>query len=501
MRESEKRAALTVLSWPLCDNAMSSGIVTIMDEEDPAAMKTPAILAGKSVATLSRLLGRGSGLSYPGLVAERLHPPLVTDLARSLPGGVAVVTGTNGKTSTSKMLGDAFADGGRLVVRNDSGSNLRQGIVSTFVRAARPLGGGLRGDVAVLEVDEATMPAVCSAVSPRVICVTNLFRDQLDRFGDIDTTAALIGRGLAAAPGATVLLNADDPAVAHLAEYAGGPVAYFGIDGTVAGSEAARAARDSARCPHCAAPLEFALVRYAHLGEWRCPECGLTRPEPEFTASDVVLGSGSASFDIVAQGMRTHVELPVGGLHNVYNAVAAFASAVSMGSAPEDVVASFEHFVPAFGRAERLDVGGTPVTLMLTKNPSGAERSLAAALDDPRLTALGLALNDNAADGTDVSWIWDVDLESLDLSACTFVLAGSRAEDAAVRFKYAGVDERRLHVCHDPVRAVELLASRAGERASASMLATYTAMLEIRSAFAPPNDRFARLGKELRHDG
>ena len=461
-------------------------------------MRDPAILAGKAASMLSRLLRRGSGLTYPGVIAERLHPTIIADLCAHLPGGATVVTGTNGKTTTAKMLGDALAASGRRVVRNDSGSNLRQGIASTLIRAAHPLGGRLRGDMAVLEVDEATLPNVAAGIAPRVVCVTNVLRDQLDRYGDLDSTATLIRAGIAAAPQALIVLNADDPMVAGLAVGAPNPVVYFGVDDPRHARSASGRGSDAARCPVCGGALSYGHVYYGHLGAWMCTDCGLERPSLDFAARDVELHAERSSFTLVTGFDSVRVELPVGGLHNVYNALAAYACAAVSGLGGPDTANALKHFTPAFGRTEELDVGGTRVLLMLAKNPSGAEQSLASVLADDGPKTVGISLNDHPADGTDVSWIWDVDFESFDLTECTFVASGTRAEDVGVRLKYAGVDYRRVVVVRDPAEAVLKLGAVASRRRGACVLATYTAMLEIRGALTPARDRFSRLGTRLK---
>ena len=469
-------------------------------EEHPGHMRIPALFAGKSASALSRILRRGSGMTISGVIAERLHADLTHDLAAGLSDGAVVITGTNGKTTTSKMLGDMLADGGHRVVRNDTGSNMRPGITSAFVQAASLWGGSVAGDIAVLEVDEASMPAIIPQVTPRLICVTNLFRDQLDRYGDLDTIGGLIAEALASAPEATLLLNADDPVVAGLAAYATGPVRYFGIDDERCGRPASDRPIRDARCPECGSGLEYSRVFYDHLGDWSCPACGLIRPVLDFAARNVELDVASACFRARLGSASVQVALPTAGLHNVYNALAAAACGTTVGLSAQAAADSIGVFSAAFGRNEELDVDGVPITLLLAKNPTGAEQSLATALSHETPGALALALNDNAADGTDVSWIWDIDFESLDLSERSVVLSGGRAEDLAVRLKYAGVDPKRLSVSRDPASAVRALARLTPRGARSHVLATYTAMLEIRNAFAPTDDPLSALGWRLRHD-
>lgn len=460
-------------------------------------MRMAAIAAGKSVSSLSRRLARGSGMTYPGVIAERLHRGFIADMSRRLPDGAVVITGTNGKTTTSKMLGDTLAAAKYRVIRNDSGSNLRQGIASTFVRAADLRGRLVDADIAVLEVDEAAMARVTADIGPRIICVTNLFRDQLDRYGELDATAALIGDAIASAPEAHVVLNADDPFVAGLAYRARGAVTYFGVEHPGCARSIGRRGQNAAPCPACGGPLVFSRIYYAHLGDWSCPACGLARPKLDFCAREVELSDGSSAFTFGTALQRAHVTLPVAGLHNVYNGLAASACAALVPVPPSTIVTALAGFRPAFGRMEVIAVDDHRVTLVLVKNPAGAEQSIASVLGRQGPKALGFALNDNDADGTDVSWIWDVDFESFDLSECCAVLTGSRTEDIALRLKYAGMDRSRLKLFRDPSEAVTTLADLASDSAETHMFATYTAMLEIRNSFAATGDPLAGLGIRL----
>ncbi|NTW28315.1 MAG: DUF1727 domain-containing protein [Coriobacteriia bacterium] len=463
-------------------------------------MRLTAVLAAKTVSALSRVTRRGSGMTYSGIIAERLDPTFIRDMAGDPRDGVIVLTGTNGKTTTAKMLGDALAQWPRTIVRNDSGSNLRQGIASALALAAHPLTGAITADLAVFEVDEATMPRVAPDLSPRLICVTNLFRDQLDRYGDLDGTAEKIREGLSATPGATVLLNADDPIVAGLASSARGPVVTFGIDDPALARPVSGRGLNTAHCPTCGGSLAFARVYYGHLGDWGCPHCATVRPTPEYVARDIELSAESSRFTFVAEGVATRVDLPLTGVHNVYNALAALACATIAGMPAEQAAAAISRFKPAFGRAEKLDVDGKLIEIALAKNPIGAEQAIATALLLGAET-IGIALNDNFADGTDVSWIWDIDLDSMDLSRASFVFSGSRAEDLVLRLKYAGVRGDRILMQKNPAEAILMLAQRMSDDHSVYMLATYTAMLELRGAWTPVGDRFSGLGKRLAHDG
>ena len=460
-------------------------------------MMFAALLAARTAAASSRLLRRGSGTTYPGVLAERIHPDLIRDLSRQLLSGPVVVTGTNGKTTTCKMLGDTLAAGGMRLLRNESGSNLRQGIASAMAASTGVFSGRVRADTAVLEVDEATTASVVPLLQPRAFCITNLSRDQLDRYGDLETIGSRLASAVESARGATLLLNADDPLVVALAKHHEGPVAYFGLDTSGLPDAASSRGMSAAPCPACGEPIAYSAVAYGHLGVWRCGSCGTRRPDPGFIASDITLTAHGSEFTLTALGQSARVALPIAGLHNVYNALAAASCAAMLGLPLGAIAASLAAFEPAFGRSEALLVEGHDVELLLAKNPVGAEQTIVSVLADAGPKALGFALNDNIADGTDISWIWDVDFEAHDLSGIPIVVSGNRARDLALRFKYAG--KRGVRVCEDPVDAMRLLAEATPSGGSAHMLATYTAMLAIRNVLVPAAGRFSALGKGLRH--
>jgi UDP-N-acetylmuramyl tripeptide synthase len=457
-------------------------------------MRITALIVGKAASVISPLLGRGSGGAYPGVIAERLHPSIVRELAARVERGATLITGTNGKTTTTKMLGDVLASSGLRVLRNDSGSNLRQGVASTLVHAASVSGHRVNADLALFEVDEATMPRVVADLRPGLICVMNLSRDQLDRYGEVDRTAQMISEALDAAPDARVLLNADDPIVAGLSQRALGRCSFFGVEDRTHGRPARGCGVESARCPKCGAPLEFEYVYFGHQGRWSCSRCGLSRPEPEFCARDVEMHAEHTMATLAVGQHSQRLRLPLAGLHNVYDALAAFACATLLGLAPQETCSALESFVPPFGRSEELNVAGQRVVLTLAKNPIGTQQSLVAALADGAPGPVGFALNDHAADGADVSWIWDVDFESLDLGGHPIVVSGGRADDLMLRLKYAGVLDRDLKCCADPAGAVMELA-HLSDGGISHMFATYTAMLEMRTAFAGAGDPFSQLGR------
>jgi UDP-N-acetylmuramyl tripeptide synthase len=452
-----------------------------------------AVVAAKTARLGSRLLRAGSGTTLPGLVAEKIDNNFIAELSAALPDGVIVVTGTNGKTTTAKMLTEILTCGGKRVLTNESGSNLTRGVASTLVQASRGVGLHIDADVAVFEIDEATMATAVPRLRPSLVVVTNLFRDQLDRYGELDKTAAIIGDSLRGVAGVTALLNADDPLVASLAKDVSGSAAYFGIEDPGVGTATSTAAMDSKDCVICGHEYTYDARYFGHLGLWHCPSCGATRPPPSHHASDVVLSPHCSSFAYRGKASFP-IALGLPGLYNVYNALAATAAAEEVGISSDSIASALGAFSAAFGRMERVTVEGTPAMLLLVKNPTGANQSLAAIFSDERPKTIVFALNDNFADGTDVSWIWDVEFEAFDLPNSRFVVSGIRADDAAVRLKYAGLSRDRLEVVGEPVQACRRAAELTPKAEEIFVLPTYTAMMEIRGAFAPHGDALAGLG-------
>lgn len=450
-------------------------------------MRARAVVAnsvGKAVLGLRRL-SRGGGSALPGLVAERIDRNLVGDLAQQLPEGVIVVTGTNGKTTTTKMIVTILEAQGKRVLTNRSGSNLSRGVASALIERAA-WRGRLQEDIAVFEVDEASMPVTCEQLRPTTVVVNNLFRDQLDRYGELDTTAGVIGRAVATLDGnATVCLNADDPLVASLARYAErAEVRWFGNDAATVARLDHDAASDSDHCPLCGHALDYERAYYSHLGHYRCPEGHVTRPSPEVSLrSFEPIEDHSSELIVDVEGDPIAVHLPVPGLYNAYNALAALCAVRSRGLALSDAAVALTHVTAPFGRVEDVILEGRHLQLLLVKNPTGFNQIIQTFLSE-KGTNLMLVINDGFADGRDLSWLWDVAVE--DIAECNFVLcSGTRAADMALRFKYAGVV---ADVFPDVDRAVAELVRRtpAGERVE--VLLNYTAMLELRAKLSDVAD-------------
>ena len=442
-------------------------------------MTAPAYALARAAGVLSRRLGRGGGTSLPGKLLLRWRPQAIRELATQLADGSVTVSATNGKTTTCRLIGDCMRAGGHRVLTNPSGANLMSGVATALLaeRSTRP-----HSDLGLFEVDEAALPGVARQLAPRVVVLMNLFRDQLDRYGELEELATRWRAMLQQLPAETiVVLNADDPGVAGLGDAHPG-VVWFGIeDPSPALAELPHAA-DSKRCRRCESPLHYDVVFVGHLGHWRCPSCGWSRPTPTISATRVVV-NGLQGVDLevaTPQGpVVTRVALP--GLHNAYNVTAAVAVSSVLGIGPDVSATALAMSDAAFGRAERVTLNGREALLLLVKNPAGANETVRTVLLDPEPLDLLIALNDRTADGRDVSWIWDVDFEPLLPRIRSLTLTGDRPYDLALRFRYGGLDPERMRVVESIEAAVDSAIAGTPEGRPLYMLPTYTAMLDVRT--------------------
>lgn len=436
-----------------------------------------AVTAARAAGTASRVLGKGGGTALPGLVAERVDPRIVANLGRQL-GRRVFVTGTNGKTTTSRMLASILEANGQRVLHNREGSNLMRGFASTLAAHSSPFGTlpAAKETLGLFETDEATMPAATRALRPSVLAFTNLFRDQLDRYGEVDTVAALWRESLTTTPkSATLVLNADDPSVSELAVDWPGPIHWFGLDDEAMAGKLAGAA-DARWCRVCGGNFRYERRYFAHIGYWYCDGCDRRRATPATVASNVALHLDGATFDEPGLG---HVATPLTGLYNVYNALAAIATARVLGVADDAIVRGLGMVQAAFGRQEVLTYQGKTIRLLLCKNPAGANEILRLLAVIPPGLSVAVLLNDRFADGQDVSWTWDVDFELIaDRVALSFA-GGTRAADMALRLEYAGWPAPR-DVIEDPALLLDAIAGTPGA-SEWFVIATYTAMLEFRA--------------------
>ena len=429
--------------------------------------------AARLVGRLSRAVGRGGGTTLPGKLLWKVDPGAVDALAARLPAGVAVVSATNGKTTTSAMLARILGARYRLAW-NNSGANLASGVASTLL-AARD------ADLGLLEVDEFALPEVMRRVRPRVVSLGNLFRDQLDRYGELEHIADRWRTAVSTLPHASMLVvNADDPLVAELAE-GRDQVLRFGVDDPRLARPALQHAADSKYCVRCGGPYTYAAAYVGHLGDYRCPACGHARPRLDLAARSIDLQALDASaFDLVTPAGTARVRLPLPGLYNVYNALAAASAALALDASLDEIVAGLGTFTAAFGRFERIEAGDRRILMLLIKNPAGANEAVRTLEEGGVPATLVIALNDRIADGRDVSWIWDVDFEPLLARVERIVVSGERAAELALRFTYSGYPPQQLEVIPDLREALDRGLALVPAGGELGVLPTYTAMLELR---------------------
>jgi lipid II isoglutaminyl synthase (glutamine-hydrolysing) len=434
---------------------------------------TAGVAAARAAGGLSRLARTGGGTTVPGKVLTFLSPEAVERLAARLPQGAALVSATNGKTTTTAMVAEIL-DGRVRLAHNSSGANLISGVASTLLSAPE-------AELGLFEVDEAALPDVARRVRPRALSLGNLFRDQLDRYGELELVAERWRAVVAElGDGTELVVNGDDPQVGDLANSHPGSVV-FGLDDPRQAAPELQHAADSKWCLRCGTPYDYLAAYVGHLGDYRCPACGHARPPLDLAARSIELhGLDAVSFDLVDDEGSVPVRLALPGLYNVYNALAAAALARVLGASRDEIKTGLERFTAAFGRFERLRIGERTMLMLLVKNPAGANevvRTLVAG-GAPRLAVV--ALNDGIADGRDVSWIWDVDFEPLLERLERVVVTGQRAAELALRFKYAGFDDDAIEVEPELGRALDRGLELTPSRGELFVIPTYTAMLGLR---------------------
>jgi len=448
-----------------------------VSEDGSGALFGAKRLAARAIGAASRASGRGGGTTLPGRLLLRLDRRSIARLGSRLEGGVTLVSATNGKTTTAGMLAALLAADGRVPVHNRAGSNMTWGIATALLEQ--------RGREGLLEVDEAWLPRVAAELDPSLVVLGNLFRDQLDRYGETEALADAWAKTVDQRAGRTrFALNADDPLIADLGRDERGNrregVVYFGIDDETQALPELQHAFDAKHCRRCGHPYAYERAFLAHLGHYSCPNCGARRPQPEVTATRIELhGMRGSSLTVQTPQGELAIELPLPGLYNVYNALAAIAAGLELGVAAERIPPALSKMRGAFGRVETIAIGAKRVSILLVKNPAGTNevlRTLKLEAAGGRLD-LWIALNDRIADGRDVSWIWDADFELLAGCVRRVVCAGTRAPEMALRLKYAGWPEESLAVEPGIESSLDQAVAEAPEQLFA--LPTYTALLEL----------------------
>lgn len=409
---------------------------------------------GKTLSYVLKLFNLGNGSTWPGHIALKLNPNFTKGTLKKSSTIIIFIVGTNGKTTTTSLLSHLLQKNGGKVIQNTSGANLLNGLASTILLNTDILG-RLRADYLLCEVDENVFPQAATELKPDSVVFLNLFRDQLDRYGEVNTIAKKWKDAITLLPShVKLVLNADDPQIAYLGKNTKQEALYFGIEDK--GSTHLDHASDSTYCPICGSKLSYTKIFYSHLGIWKCPKNDLSYPQ------DVFKETFSTTLD---------------GLYNKYNVNAAILTAKTYGLTEESIASNLKTFVPAFGRQEKIEINHKTVEIILAKNPSGFNQALTTIIDK-KVSHLLLVLNDRIADGTDVSWIWDVDFEKLKtLKELSITVAGERVYDLQLRLKYAELLTRSETDLTEAVKGA-LLQTDKGE--TLYILPTYTAMLDVR---------------------
>jgi UDP-N-acetylmuramyl tripeptide synthase len=441
----------------------------------------------RGIGWLSRRSGRGGGTTLPGRMLLRTAPDAIERLAVGLSDGATIISATNGKTTTAGMIAAALEADGRRPVHNRAGSNMAWGVATALLEQ--------EGSEGLFEVDEAWVPRVSVALGPRLLVLANLFRDQLDRYGELERLAdewAEVVAGLERT-GAGLVLNADDPLIADLGRdhelRRRRGVTYFGIEDARQALPELQHAFDAKHCRRCGAPYRYERAFVGHLGHYDCPACEAGRPEPDVVATAIALrGMEGSTFSVRTPEGEAEIELPLPGLYNVYNALAAISAAQRLGVDLSRIASALHDVQAVFGRVETIAVAGTPLSILLIKNPAGANEVLRTLRQEAERSEAGagidlwLALNDRIADGRDVSWIWDADFELLAGSVRRITCAGTRASEMALRLKYAGWPLERIEVVDSIADSLDRALAAAEGRLFA--LPTYTALIELRTLLA-----------------
>jgi UDP-N-acetylmuramyl tripeptide synthase len=436
-------------------------------------------------------LNLGGGTTLPGRVALKIKPDILSFLEEKF-SQIILVTGVNGKTTTARMIAHGLSDGQIKIVQNRTGGNLLWGVVSTAIIAPR-------NSVALFEVDEAAIYQVVKFLKPNLVLFHNLGRDQLDRYGEIDNIWKKWAEIVKDLPKDTkIVLNADDPFTASLKRYAKGQVYLYGVSDTSVMSNFRPAYADARLCLECGSPLRYKKILISHSGYFYCPNCKFRRPTPTVSAGKVAILGNSSKMVIEAKRTRVILDVPLIGLFNAVNALAATTALMVLGLNLEKIAKKISTFSGAFGRFEKIKAGAKFLEIILIKNPAGATEVLrefqrrkakrAGGINSvgvqPWHKIIVVGINDKLADGTDVSWLWDAEFELLSGQAAKFLTTGTRALDMALRLKYAGVPEKNICVESDLNKAIKLGLEKISEGETLPVLLTYTALLETKKILA-----------------
>lgn len=471
---------------PAAGPAAGPAVRTSADSRSAQVRLALALAAGKAAATTSKVLRLGGGTSFPGRVAKWVDPDVLQKVGAASDLRTVVVTGSNGKTTTCRILAALASAADLEVVQNRTGSNLLQGVISAALLGA-DLRGHLDANLLLLEVDEGALAKVVPDMQPDTFLITNIFRDQLDRFGELYSMARDIEAVIETLPAsATVVLNADDPLVASFAPDSRARRLYYGIRDDSGGTRLPEHAADTIRCVRCQHPLTYRVVHVSHLGDYECPECGNARPQLDVAVTAIEPSQRTGSDITVETPAGTYsLHVPLAGMHNIYNAAAALACASTLSLQRPLEAAEVRRAVagvrPAFGRLEEIRAGDRRVMLAFVKNPTSYNTTMREVLRQPGRKHILAAHSNTVVDGEDFAWLWDVDLEQLVPQMASLTVSGTRAEEVALRFKYAGVNPANMQVIPDRNVALDMALAGTPSSEPLCVFAGYTPMRELRT--------------------
>jgi len=432
-------------------------------------LNTIAILICKLLIKVGKLMGK-NGSSAPGKIAMKISPTLLKTLASQVKGEIILVCGTNGKTTTNNLIYSLLSDSGKKVICNNLGANMLPGVACAFISKAS-LWGKLDADYASIECDEASLRHIVKHIVPDKIVITNLFRDQMDRYGEIEGTIKLLNEAIENVSETTLVLNADDPFCTQFGY--GKKAIYYGVSENVIDGNK----DENHFCHRCGSTLKYEFRHYDQLGKYECEKCGFIRPNPNYSATRVNTSEG-LSFVLSYKGTQHKLKVNYRGFYNLYNILASFAIYESIGGDVLSAQKIFDAYKPQLGRMESFNILGKTVILNLAKNPAGFNQAISTVCMDKRSKNILIAVNDMASDGTDISWLWDVDFDKLKAANVNNIyVAGTRMYDAALRLKYAGFE----NVITTPINEDSLKDIISKESEVCYMLVNYTVLFDTQN--------------------
>jgi UDP-N-acetylmuramyl tripeptide synthase len=442
-----------------------------------------AISAGKLASASGRLFHIGGGTSLPGMIARRIDPTVLKSVVGASKAKKIVITGSNGKTTTARMTAAIADASGHSVSQNRTGSNLLQGITSVAVNFADVFG-RLDSDVLLFEIDEGTIPLAVPEIQPDVVVITNIFRDQLDRYGELYSVANALDKMLESLPEtATIVLNGNDPQVANFGKNAKARKIYFGLETTEIGTPVPEQSADIIRCLHCGADFLYEIAYLSHLGIYRCPECGYTLPNLDVAVTSAALasnGEGPSHIKLRTPLGELKLEIPLPGVHNIYNAAAAISAAIAAGFTTEKVQNAMNGLRTAFGRMEKIQAGDKNIYLSFVKNPTSFNLMLRLIAQHPGKKHLLLAMSHTVVDGQDFAWLWDVELEDIAADVLDAVCSGNKQEELAMRLKYADIPVDKISLVEDREAALDAALKQVDPGGTLYIMSGYTPTQELR---------------------